>query len=242
MVIHRRAGDRCCGRARGAGDGRSQAPVPRRDRGARAGSYLSPQSCWRCGGRGRAVAGLRGRVGRPRPVRRPAASNAHAPSPAGHPGPSLSSPPVGGPARLTAGPHRSHVSFISAPVSGLTHGLTGGELWRVGRATASAASWRTSASARRPPGRWSPNSCAIRLAQPRVPNWRTVRLIASATLSVAGASDRCSPEANSAAHRGSSRSAGPSQYSSPLMCLLRRGLPRRERGRRGGRSGRATRR
>jgi hypothetical protein len=51
---------------------------------------------------------------------------------------------------------------------------------------------------------WSPNSWAIRLTQPRVPNRRTARLIAAATLSAAGAADRCSAEANSASHHASS--------------------------------------
>jgi hypothetical protein len=50
---------------------------------------------------------------------------------------------------------------------------------------------------------WSPNSCAIRLAQPLIPNRRTVRLITSASASGVGASDRCSPDANRAAHRAS---------------------------------------
>jgi hypothetical protein len=40
--------------------------------------------------------------------------------------------------------------------------------------------------------------------QPRVPSRRTARLIAAATLSAEGASDRCSAEANSASHRASS--------------------------------------
>jgi hypothetical protein len=35
------------------------------------------------------------------------------------------------------------------------------------------------------------DSCAIRLMQPRVPNWRTARLIAAATLSTVGAANRC---------------------------------------------------
>src|SRR5258708_14981564 len=40
--------------------------------------------------------------------------------------------------------------------------------------------------------------------QPRVPSRRAARLIAAATLSAEGASDRCSAEANSASHRASS--------------------------------------
>jgi hypothetical protein len=40
---------------------------------------------------------------------------------------------------------------------------------------------------------WSPYSCAIRLAQPPIPNRRTVDRIASVTLSAPGASDGCSP-------------------------------------------------
>jgi hypothetical protein len=50
---------------------------------------------------------------------------------------------------------------------------------------------------------WSPNSWAIWLAQPRVPSRRTVQLIACATASAAWASDRCSPDANSASHLAS---------------------------------------
>jgi len=50
---------------------------------------------------------------------------------------------------------------------------------------------------------WSPNSWAIRLAQPAIPNRRTVCLIASASASAAGASDRCSPDANKATDRAS---------------------------------------
>jgi hypothetical protein len=60
-----------------------------------------------------------------------------------------------------------------------------------------------SASARRPPG-GGRRTLAIRLTQPRVPNRRTARLIAAATLSAAGAADRCSAEANSAWHHASS--------------------------------------
>ena len=40
---------------------------------------------------------------------------------------------------------------------------------------------------------WSPNSWAIRLTQPAMPNCRTVRLITSPSASGVGASDRCSP-------------------------------------------------
>jgi len=55
---------------------------------------------------------------------------------------------------------------------------------------------------------WSPNSCAIRAAQPAMPNCRTVRLItpastSGASASGASASDRCRPDANSATHRAS---------------------------------------
>jgi len=50
---------------------------------------------------------------------------------------------------------------------------------------------------------WSPNSCAIRLTQPAMPNRRTVWLIVVASASGVGASDRCSPDANSATHRAS---------------------------------------
>jgi hypothetical protein len=41
-------------------------------------------------------------------------------------------------------------------------------------------------------------------AQPRVPSRRTARLIAAATLSAAGAADRCGAEANSASYHASS--------------------------------------
>jgi hypothetical protein len=47
---------------------------------------------------------------------------------------------------------------------------------------------------------WSPNSCAIRPAQPRTPNCRTVQLIASATMSAVEESDGCSADAKSASH------------------------------------------
>jgi hypothetical protein len=50
---------------------------------------------------------------------------------------------------------------------------------------------------------WSPNSWAIAPAQPRTPSRPTVRRTASVTASLSGTSDRCSPEANSAAHRTS---------------------------------------
>src|SRR5580693_1121735 len=75
---------------------------------------------------------------------------------------------------------------------------------QVAGAAASAASWRTQRIRSAAAWGWSPNSCAIRLTQPRVPNRRTARLIAAATLSAAGAADRCSAEANSASHHASS--------------------------------------
>src|SRR5260221_3354672 len=89
--------------------------------------------------------------------------------------------------------------------------------WRIQRIR-SAAAW----------GR-SPNSCAIRPAQPQVPSRRTVRLIASVTLSAVGTSDRCSSEANRASHRA------PSTFNRvitpPLVSRLKRltgpTLPRR---------------
>src|SRR5216683_3223535 len=84
---------------------------------------------------------------------------------------------------------------------------------------------------------WSPNSCAIRLTQPRVPNRRTARLIAAATLSAAGAADRCSPEANSASHRASSTFNRVIAVLLAVDVLPAEGLARRERGHRGGRSG-----
>src|SRR5215469_16952790 len=48
---------------------------------------------------------------------------------------------------------------------------------------------------------WSPNSWAIRLRQPWMPNRRTVAVIACAAMAAVGASDRCSSEANNAARR-----------------------------------------
>jgi len=50
---------------------------------------------------------------------------------------------------------------------------------------------------------WSPNSWAIRPTQLRAPYRRTVRLTARATTSPVGASDRWSPDMNSAANRAS---------------------------------------
>ncbi len=75
---------------------------------------------------------------------------------------------------------------------------------QVAGAAAAAASWRTQRIRSAAAWGWSPNSWAIRLMQPRVPSRRTARLIAAATLSAAGAADRCSAEANSASHRASS--------------------------------------
>jgi hypothetical protein len=74
---------------------------------------------------------------------------------------------------------------------------------QVAGAAAAAASWRTQRIRSAAAWAWSPNSWAIRLTQPRVPSRRTARLIAAATLSAEGASDRCSAEANSASHRAS---------------------------------------
>jgi hypothetical protein len=48
---------------------------------------------------------------------------------------------------------------------------------------------------------WSPNSWAIRATQARTPSRRITRLIAWAAAPAVGASDGCSPEANSARHR-----------------------------------------
>jgi hypothetical protein len=140
-----------------------------------------------------------------------------------------------------------------ASCSWLSHGLAGGEPRGSARrprararrspgAAAAAASWRTQRIRSAAAWGWSPNSWAIRLTQPRVPSRRTARLIAAATLSAEGASDRCSAEANSASHHASSR------FSRVLAVLpagdvrAGRGPARRERGHRGGRSGRATRR
>jgi hypothetical protein len=50
---------------------------------------------------------------------------------------------------------------------------------------------------------WSPNSWAIRPAQPAMPNCRTVRLITAASASGTGASGRGSLDANRATHRAS---------------------------------------
>src|SRR6185437_2338803 len=47
----------------------------------------------------------------------------------------------------------------------------------------------------------SPNSCAIRPAQPRMPNCCTARLIAVVAISAVEASDGCSPEQNKAWQR-----------------------------------------
>lgn len=52
---------------------------------------------------------------------------------------------------------------------------------------------------------WSPNSCAIRAAQPPTPNCRTAQVIAFETVAADGASDGSSAEANSASHRASLR-------------------------------------
>jgi hypothetical protein len=85
---------------------------------------------------------------------------------------------------------------------------------------ASAASWRTQRIRSAAAWEWSPNSCAIRLTQPRVPNRRTAQLVAAATLSAVGAADRCSAEANSASHHESSTfNPGPRSPPPPLMCL-----------------------
>jgi len=75
---------------------------------------------------------------------------------------------------------------------------------QVAGAAASAASWRNQRIRSAAAWEWSPNSCAIRLTQPWVPNRRTARLIAAPTLSAVGAADRCSAEANSASHHESS--------------------------------------
>jgi hypothetical protein len=71
-------------------------------------------------------------------------------------------------------------------------------------AAASAANWRTQRIRSAAAWGWSPNSCALRLMQPRAPSRRTAWLIAAATLSAVGAADRCSAEANSASHHESS--------------------------------------
>src|SRR5215471_14884099 len=54
---------------------------------------------------------------------------------------------------------------------------------------------------------WSPNSWAIRPAQPPMPNCWTARLIAVATMPAVGASEGCSPEQNRAGQRAPVRSS-----------------------------------
>jgi hypothetical protein len=59
---------------------------------------------------------------------------------------------------------------------------------------------------------WSPNSCAIRPAQPRTPNRRRVRSIASATMPAVGASVGCSSETNRASYRACQLGQGRCQH------------------------------
>ena len=99
-----------------------------------------------------------------------------------------------------------------AAIAGDRPGGLGPELAGRG-AAAAAAIWRTQRIRSAAAWGWSPDSWAIRLAQPRVPNRRTARLIAAATLPAAGASDRCSVEANSASRRA------PSTFSRVLAVL-----------------------
>jgi hypothetical protein len=117
--------------------------------------------------------------------------------------PPLQSPPLPSSARSAAGPPRR-----SPPPGGATprsrdqpRGPGPALAW--GGAGASAMSWRTQRIRLAAWSGWSPNSCAIRAMQPGTPNCRTVRSIASATLSAVGASDGCSPDANSASRRAS---------------------------------------
>ena len=137
----------------------------------------------------------------------------------------------------TAGPHLSHVWFICPP---LLAGSWPGPGSQVAGSAAAAASWRTQRI--RSAAAWgrSPDSWAIRVAQPRVPNRRTARLIAAATLLAAGASDRCSAEANSASHRASSRFSRVLAVLPAVDVLAGEGPARQERGHRGGRSGPAA--
>ena len=98
----------------------------------------------------------------------------------------------------------------SAPVTALVHAATcplvaSQASSRVPSPATRAASWRTQRIRSAAASGWSPNSCAIRPAQPPVPNRRTVPVIASATMPAVGASDGCNPEANSASHRASFR-------------------------------------
>ena len=64
-----------------------------------------------------------------------------------------------------------------------------------------AMSWRTQRIRLAAASGWSPNSCAIRPAQPPMPNCCTERLMAVATMSAVGASEGCSPEENRARQR-----------------------------------------
>ena len=135
----------------------------------------------------------------------------------------------------------------------LSHGLAGGEPRGSARrprararrspgAAAPAASWRTQRIRSAAAWGWSPNSCAIRLTQPRVPSRRTARLIAAATLSAAGAADRCSAEANSASHHASSTFSRVLAVLPAGDVLAGKGTGSPGAGHRGVRSGRAARR
>jgi hypothetical protein len=90
-----------------------------------------------------------------------------------------------------------HMPRSSPPVCGLGRGLAGGQL-RADQAAAARPAGRRGgrpggeqAGPPHPPGDdlgWSPDSCALRPAQPRVPYRRTARLIDSVMLQGAGAS------------------------------------------------------
>src|SRR5262245_12415825 len=69
-------------------------------------------------------------------------------------------------------------------------------------------SWRTQRIRLAAASGWSPNSCAIRPAQPPMPNCCTARLIAAATIPAVGASEGCSPEENRAWQRALVMSSG----------------------------------
>jgi hypothetical protein len=135
----------------------------------------------------------------------------------------------------------------------LSHGLAGGEPRGSARrprararrspgAAAPAASWRTQRIRSAAAWGWSPNSCAIRLTQPRVPSRRTARLIAAATLPAAGAADRCGAEANSASHHASSTFSRVLAVLPAGDVLAGEGTGSPGAGHRGVRSGRAARR
>jgi hypothetical protein len=92
------------------------------------------------------------------------------------------------------------VDWLEPGVGGQPPSLAGREAAGAG---ISVMSWRIHRIRIAAASGWSPNSWAIWLAQLATPNCRTVRLITSASAHGAGASDRCSPDANRATHRAS---------------------------------------